>query len=105
MVSVEVANEWYLVVWEGLGGREGEQARRLPVWELGWCRVLGGRLREPRMSELGAGGRVSVGLPNEWYLLVVGESVRGWGGAGAEGCLVRSSGGVGCWARGLESRG
>ena len=45
MVSVEVPNEWYLVVWEGLRGREGEQARRLPVWELGWCRVLGERLR------------------------------------------------------------
>ena len=23
MVSVEVPNEWYLVVWEGLRGREG----------------------------------------------------------------------------------
>ena len=31
VVSVEVPNEWYLVVGEGLRGREGEQAPRLPV--------------------------------------------------------------------------
>ena len=31
VVSAEAPNEWYLVVGEGLRGREGEQAPRLPV--------------------------------------------------------------------------
>ena len=83
MVSVEVPSEWYLVVGEGLRGREGEQARRLPVWELGWCRVLGERLREPRMSELGLEGGVGGGAQR-----VVpgggGGSAREGGGAGSE---------------------
>ena len=42
----------------------------MPGEELGRCRVLGERLREPSMSELGAGGWCRWGLPNEWFLLV-----------------------------------
>ena len=96
-------NEWYLVVGEGLGGREGEQARRLAVWELGGCRVLGERLREPRMSELGAGGwcRWRCPMSGTWRF---GRVCEGGRGSRLRGCLRRSLGGVGCWARGLESR-
>ena len=102
MVSVEVPNEWYLAVWEGLRGREGEQVPRLPVSELGWCRVLGERLREPRMSELGAGGwcRWRCPMSGAWWF---GRVCEGGRGSRLRGCLCRSLGGVGCWARGLES--
>ena len=49
-------NEGYLVVWEGLGGREGEQARRLPGWVFGWCGAAGAGLSAPSMREVGAVG-------------------------------------------------
>merc|ERR1712004_757903 len=79
VVSVEVPNEWYLVVGGAARGREGEQARRFAVWELGWCRVLGGRLREPRMSELGAGGwcRWRCPMSGTWWWVRVCEGGRG----------------------------
>ena len=44
VVSAEVPKEWYLVLGEGLRGREREQAPRLPVQELGWGRERGGKL-------------------------------------------------------------
>ena len=37
---------------------------------LGWWRGLAERLREPWVSELGAGGWCRWGLPNEWFLVV-----------------------------------
>ena len=79
MVSVGLPNEWFLPAEQSLCGREGSRRRGLPGEELGRCRVLGGRLREPRVSELGAVGWWSVGLPNEWCLQVE-ESLRGRGG-------------------------
>ena len=103
MVSVEVPNEWYLVGWGGLRGREGEQARRGRVGELGGWRVLGERLREPRMSGLRAGGwcRWRCPMSGAWWFGRVWEGGRG---SRLRGCLCRSLGGVGRWARGLESR-
>ena len=102
MVAVEVANEWYLVVCEGLGGREGEQARRLPVWELGRCRVLGERLRAPRMSELVAGGWCRWGRPMSgscWWWRVC----EGGRGAGADGGAWGGAWGVSGAGREAES--
>ena len=88
-------NKGDLEMCAGGGGVPGE--------ELGWCRVLGERLREPRVSELGAGGWCRWGSPMSgacWWRRVC----EGGRGASAEGCLGRNLGGVGCWARGLESR-
>ena len=102
-MSVEVPNEWHLVVWEGLRGSEGERAPRWRERAERWGRVVGVRIREPRMSELGAGGwcRWRCPMSGTWWLGRLWEG--GWGSR-LRGCQWRSLGGVVCWARGLARR-
>ena len=67
-------NEWFLLVGGSRWGREGEQA---PRGAGGGTWGVPGAGREAGGAEngwAGGWGGVSVGLPNEWFLLV-GESL------------------------------